>query len=81
MRIGFLIGIALMGLPSFRRQLGRRVALLATSAALAGVGAVALSAHPGAVQAQGTPSLMEFRWDNTKDYRKLYYFMTYTERL
>jgi hypothetical protein len=33
------------------------------------------------VQAQGTPSLMEFRWDNTKDYRKLYYFMTYTERL
>jgi len=24
---------------------------------------------------------MEFRWDNTKDYRKLYYFMTDTARL
>ena len=32
-------------------------------------------------QAQATPSLMEFRWDNTKDYRKLYYFMTNTRPL
>jgi hypothetical protein len=24
---------------------------------------------------------MEFRWDNTKDYRKLYFFMTETQRL
>lgn len=31
-------------------------------------------------QAQGTPSLMEFRWDNTKDYRKLYFFITDTIR-
>jgi hypothetical protein len=32
-------------------------------------------------QAQGTPGLMEFRWDNTRDYRKLYYFVTDTSRL
>ena len=25
--------------------------------------------------------LVEFRWDNTKDYRRLYYFMTETQRL
>jgi hypothetical protein len=31
--------------------------------------------------AQATPSLMEFRWDNTRDYRKLYYFMTSTRPL
>jgi hypothetical protein len=36
---------------------------------------------PSPVQAQGTPSLMEFRWDNTKDYRKLYFFLTETTRL
>ncbi|MBM5800787.1 MAG: DUF2808 domain-containing protein [Cyanobacteria bacterium K_DeepCast_35m_m2_023] len=33
------------------------------------------------LRAQGTPGLMEFRWDNTRDYRKLYYFMTDTSRL
>ncbi len=33
------------------------------------------------VQAQGTPGLMEFRWDNTKDYRKLYFFLSDTTRL
>ncbi|MCT0208622.1 DUF2808 domain-containing protein [Synechococcus sp. CS-1332] len=31
--------------------------------------------------AQGTPGLMEFRWENNKDYRKLYYFITETTRL
>lgn len=31
--------------------------------------------------AQGTPGLMEFRWENNKDYRKLYFFMTDTTRL
>ena len=85
-----MIGTALMGFPSLRPLLGRPLlglpsrataAALATSAALAGVGAVALNAQPGAVLAQGTPSLMEFRWDNTKDYRKLYFFMTDTQRL
>lgn len=32
-------------------------------------------------RAQGTPGLMEFRWDNNRDYRKLYYFITDTGRL
>lgn len=36
---------------------------------------------PTAAQAQGTPGLVEFRWDNSKDYRKLYYFMTDTQKL
>ena len=31
--------------------------------------------------AQGTPGLVEFRWDSSKDYRKLYYFMTDTQKL
>lgn len=32
-------------------------------------------------RAQGTPGIMEFRWDNTKDYRKLYFFITETVRM
>jgi hypothetical protein len=35
---------------------------------------------PPSSQAQGTPGLMEFRWDNNKDYRKLYYFQSDTQR-
>lgn len=31
--------------------------------------------------AQGTPGLMEFRWENNKDYRKLYFFTTDTVRM
>jgi hypothetical protein len=38
-------------------------------------------ANPGPVRAQGTSGLVEFRWDNTKDYRKLYYFMSSTRPL
>ena len=30
------------------------------------------------VRAQGTPGLMEFRWDTDRDYRKLYYYLTST---
>ena len=52
-------------------------ALVATGAAL-GTG---LGLTVPAARAQGTPGLMEFRWDNTRDYRKLYYFMTDTSRL
>lgn len=32
-------------------------------------------------RAEGTPGLMEFRWDNNKDFRRLYFFMTETVRL
>jgi len=67
-----------MGFPRLRRQLG--LPALAASAALV-TGAVAFSSSPQPSLAQGTPSLMEFRWDNTKDYRKLYFFMTDTHRL
>ena len=53
-------------------------------AALAGCGAALTGAQlglsPKAALAQGTPSIMEFRWDQTKDYRKLYYFTTNTAR-
>jgi hypothetical protein len=31
--------------------------------------------------AQATPGLMEFRWENNKDYRKLYFFQSETARL
>ena len=68
-----------MGLSRLHCLLGQRATALATSAALAG--AIALGGQPGAVLAQGTPSLMEFRYDNNQDYRKLYSFMTDTQRL
>jgi hypothetical protein len=61
---------------------------LATGLGRAALGALALAAaasvSPTAVapvQAQGTPGLMEFRWENNRDYRKLYYFMTDTTRM
>jgi hypothetical protein len=60
-----------------RRRLaaGAGLAAAATAAALLG------SPWPEPVHAQGTSGLMEFRWDNTRDYRKLYFFMTDTKRL
>ena len=62
----------------------RRAAALgaASAVALAGLQASGLPLAPsGAALAQGTPGLMEFRWDNTKDYNKLYFFVTNTIRL
>ncbi|MFN9622416.1 MAG: DUF2808 domain-containing protein [Cyanobacteriota bacterium] len=73
-----------------RFALSRCVSPRGTTAARLGLAAgLALSLPlPGApvvpvspVQAQGTPGLMEFRWDNTKDYRKLYFFQSDTTRL
>jgi len=59
--------------------------LLTSLAAAAGVALAAVSSSQLAslapARAQGTPGLMEFRWDNTRDYRKLYYFITDTSRL
>ncbi len=63
-----------MGLQTPRRL------LLAALAAGLGLGGLATPAPPPA-NAQGTPGLIEFRWDNAKDYRKLYFFMTDTQRL
>ncbi len=59
-----------------------RAATAATAIGLAGIAASFTPLAPLApARAQGTPGLMEFRWDTTKDYRKLYYFMTDTARL
>jgi hypothetical protein len=66
------------------RERSRKVlAAAAGSLVLGGVlGAVVPAGLTGApALAQGTPSLMEFRWENNRDYRKLYYFMTDTQRL
>lgn len=80
-----------MGFPrlqTFSRHLRSRTAPVAAAAiAAAGVaGATVLpevlpGIAPSPVRAQGTSGLMEFRWDNTKDYRRLYYFVTDTKRL
>jgi Protein of unknown function (DUF2808) len=75
-----------MSLPrSFRRRAATGTAV-AAALGLAGIGAalsplLAPLAAPPAARAQGTPGLVEFRWDNSKDYRKLYFFMTDTARL
>jgi hypothetical protein len=77
------------GAPRFagaRRAFGS-AGFLGMAGLLGAAAAVGAGALPPALQgiaparAQGTPSLMEFRWDNSKDYRKLYFFMTETARL
>ena len=72
---------------SFRLSHVTRVPALAGRIAL-GLGLGALAISPLApklleqpAQAQATPSLLEFRYDNSKDYRKLYYFMSNTRPL
>jgi hypothetical protein len=60
----------------------RSLTATAVLGAIACLGATSLSASsPTPVRAQGTPGLLEFRWDNDKNYRKLYFFMTDTTRL
>jgi hypothetical protein len=73
-------------LSALSRRLSRRGKTAARLGLAAGLalslplpGAPLTPAQP--VQAQGTPGLMEFRWDNTKDYRKLYFFQSDTTRL
>ena len=39
-----------------------------------------LGSSGGSARAQGTSGLVEFRWDNNKDYNKLYFFLTNTIR-
>ena len=74
---------------SFFRSLNRSAAIgtaVAAALGLAGIGTALspllapIAAPPGA-RAQGTPGLVEFRWDNSRDYRRLYFFMTETQRL
>jgi hypothetical protein len=74
-----------MAIPPLAR-LGKPLIGLAAAAGLGAAGLLGLTAagrdplvQPAA--AQGTPGLMEFRWDNNRDYRKLYFYMTNTQRL
>ncbi len=74
--------------PDVVRRGVSRVQVGLASAAVAGamtagvvVAGLGASLQAPSALAQGTPGLMEFRWDNTRDYRKLYYFMTETARL
>lgn len=74
-----------MALPPLPR-LGKQLAGLAAGAGLAAVGLVGLTTASRSpliqpASAQGTPSLLEFRWDNNRDFRKLYFFLTNTQRL
>ena len=65
----------------------RNAALGAAATCLAGVASLLAPAGPAGnpglpgARAQGTPSIMEFRWDPSRDYRKLYYYTTSTVRL
>lgn len=65
--------------PQHRLKSATRAALLSVAAAAMGLLPCGPLDAPAA-RAQGTPSLMEFRWDGTKDYRKLYFFQTDTIR-
>jgi len=79
-----------MGLPRLHAISPRSAArAVAAGLATAGVATAGPALVPGLLggggiapaHAQGTSGLMEFRWDNTKDYRRLYYFVTDTQRL
>ena len=62
---------------SVLRTAAAAAAWLGTTASLIGLQGTVVA--PAAL-AQGTPSILEFRWDNDRDYRKLYYFTTNTVR-
>ena len=67
--------------PSLFRFTPRRAGLTAALVAGAlGTAAVIDPAAPPAAQAN-TPSLLEFRWDGSKDYKKLYYVQSSTQQL
>lgn len=69
------------------RPSGLRSALALASALSFGCAAVAATVvgvslvQAPAARAQGIPGLFEFRWDNNRDYRRLYYFMTNTGKM
>ena len=58
------------------RSTTRRLLAGAGTAAALLIGSVLTGTPEQIVHAQGTPGLMEFRWDNDRDYRKLYYYQT-----
>lgn len=74
-------------MPSFPRERSHPLARIGRLGS-AGLGALAVAGAtlltplaPAPSLAQGTPGLMEFRWENSKDYRKLYFFTTDTTRM
>ena len=77
----------LPAMPSFPRERSHPLALIGRLGT-AGLGALAVAGAtlltplaPTPSLAQGTPGLMEFRWENNRDYRKLYFFTTDTVRM
>jgi hypothetical protein len=73
-----------MGFKPLSRRLAVGAALgslAALGTTLAGTAGLTLLGSPPAARAQGTPGLLEFRWENNRDYRKLYFWMSNTQRL
>jgi hypothetical protein len=59
----------------------RPLAYLAV-AGIVGFGGINLATRQSAIAqgSVGTPSILEFRWDGNKDFKKLYYWVSNTER-
>ena len=61
------------------RSTTRRLLAGAGTAAALLIGSTLTGLHDQSARAQGTPGLVEFRWDTDRDYRKLYYYpVSYT---
>ena len=58
------------------RSTTRRLLAGAGTAAALLMGSALTGTPEQIAHAQGTPGLMEFRWDGDRDYRKLYYYQT-----
>ena len=58
------------------RSTTRRLLAGAGTAAALLMGSTLSGMFEQIAHAQGTPSLLEFRWDTDRDYRKLYYYQT-----
>ena len=61
------------------RSTTRRLLAGAGTAAALLIGSTLTGLPDQSARAQGTPSLLEFRWDSDNDYRKLYYYQTSSE--